>query len=129
MIYFIQGEITKRVKIGFTKRHIGSRISSLQTGSPDKLIFLGACAGNKSREKQLHKKFSPSHIHGEWFKKSVYLKEFVLNNCIHSLREAELVNIAINEGILTEKKAISMNASDLVKIGENNMIRIMESIS
>lgn len=54
MIYFIQAEQTKKIKIGFTKKWIAKLISSMRSESPDTLVFLGGIASNRLEEKLLH---------------------------------------------------------------------------
>jgi hypothetical protein len=66
-IYFLRGEITELIKIGYTSQPINHRISCLQSGSPDILHFLGAFPGTRTTENSLHRRWSHLRQHGEWF--------------------------------------------------------------
>ena len=76
-IYFVQGELTKHVKIGFTRNHPEQRIKALQIGSPDRLLLLGWCHGRRIAEGTLHSKFAPQRLFGEWFACSPDLLAFI----------------------------------------------------
>lgn len=68
MVYFIQGELTRLVKIGKTgNRNALSRLGAMQGGSPDKLILLGTIPGHHAEEQWLHEYFSKYRAHREWF--------------------------------------------------------------
>jgi hypothetical protein len=66
-VYFLQGEVTKLIKIGFTTHSIKDRTNDLQTGSPDKLVPLRAVLGRRELEQRLHQRFAQHRVHGEWF--------------------------------------------------------------
>ena len=77
-LYFVQGEITKRIKIGISEK-INTRFSGLQTDSPDiltlRMLFLHVSIERLGKaEKFLHSLFKEYHSHGEWFN----LPEFVM---------------------------------------------------
>ena len=59
MIYFLQGERTQLVKIGYTTRPIAERLTRHQGSSPDTLHFLGACPGDRVLETELHHRYAP----------------------------------------------------------------------
>jgi len=67
MIYFIRATGTNLVKIGFTRKDGNSRLQSLQTGSPFKLIIEAAAIGLLKDEQKLHKLLWTRHERGEWF--------------------------------------------------------------
>jgi hypothetical protein len=67
VVYFVQGDVTKRIKIGFTSGRIWDRIDALQTGSPEKLILLREILATPLFESHLHKLFARHRLHGEWF--------------------------------------------------------------
>ena len=98
MIYFLQGEQTRRIKIGYTTRFIHSRMRALQIGSPDKLLFLGACPGNDKAEYELHNKFRKHHSHGEWFNESPELVSHIEKYCIHDMDVAHSVDSLASGG-------------------------------
>jgi len=66
MVYFIQCEVTGRIKIGRAKNP-RRRLSEVQTGSPTKLRLVGTIPGGRSEELELHAKFTGARLHGEWF--------------------------------------------------------------
>jgi hypothetical protein len=76
-IYFIQSPDSGFVKIGFTEGDVHHRLKALQTGNPNTLILLGSITGTKKDELDLHKKFSPLAVNGEWFRLDGPLAEFV----------------------------------------------------
>ena len=74
-IYFISdGEF---IKIGYTDRDVESRLKSLQTGNPKKLVLLGQMDGNESKEAELHEQFKALRANGEWFKSSSVLIRYI----------------------------------------------------
>ena len=77
--YFIQGELTRRIKIGKTTLLPQDRLKQHQIGSPDKLILLATMDGD--REAELHTEFSSYLVHGEWFSPEPRLLDFIKNNC------------------------------------------------
>lgn len=81
-VYFIRSE--DKVKIG-TTRNVGSRLSSLQTGSPDPLKLLCVIPGDRSKEKQLHERFASLRDSGEWFWLEGELKEYLETLCMEDL--------------------------------------------
>ena len=76
-VYFIQGQTTRLIKIGHTRGNTEHRITSMQTGSPDKLKILKVVEAEKGFEKTLHKKFASIRCHGEWFYPSRGLMAFI----------------------------------------------------
>jgi hypothetical protein len=69
MLYFIQAEGVGHIKIGFTADDdAAARLATLQTGSPVPLKLLGTVPGTMDDEKNLHRRFASSKVHGEWFK-------------------------------------------------------------
>jgi hypothetical protein len=76
-VYFVQGEITKRIKIGFSAGWVPNRIADLQRGSSDKLILLREILGTTTLERRLHEKFSEYRSYGEWFEPGKDLIYFI----------------------------------------------------
>jgi hypothetical protein len=79
--YFIQGEFTKYIKIGYTN-DLSSRLGSLQTGSSEKLSYIGTILFSTPTkahevEKCLHIMFDRFRSHGEWFKPEKDLLDFI----------------------------------------------------
>ena len=62
------------VKIGFTKQ-IKERFSALQIAQPQPLKVLGMVDGDI--EFETHRRFATERVHGEWFKLSAVVREFI----------------------------------------------------
>lgn len=65
-IYFIQSGDDGPIKIGFSNRP-DRRAPELQTGNPRELLLRHVVPGDRAMEKQLHRRFEPALIRGEWF--------------------------------------------------------------
>lgn len=65
------------VKIGYSV-DVDSRMKTLQTGFPMKLVLFLVIRGTPELEKQMHKKFVKSRLRGEWFKLSYEVTEFMV---------------------------------------------------
>ena len=76
-VYFIQGEQSRRIKIGYTEGLVESRIASLQTGSQERLLALGWKPGTRSDERTLHRQFAKLSMGGEWFNPGPELLTYV----------------------------------------------------
>lgn len=76
VVYFIQRGSEGPVKIGFSKNPKG-RLSSLQTGIPERLHLLGVLPGGKEEEQRLHRYFAAYCIQGEWFKPAPDLLAYI----------------------------------------------------
>lgn len=75
-IYFIRGETTGLIKIGFA-RNPARRLTNLQIGSPDRLALLGTILGMMEDEFALHERFAHLRKHGEWFEPGDDLLAFI----------------------------------------------------
>src|SRR5690606_34675641 len=113
MIYFLQGEKTRRIKIGFTTRLIRSRIMALQTGSPDKLRFVGACPGDERVERELHFTFREHHSHGEWFNEAPELTHHIKKHCIHDMDIAHDVDSLVASGEKTYEHLLTLDSKEI----------------
>jgi hypothetical protein len=81
-VYFIQGQITRRIKIGYTGGKLSVRLSQLQVGSPDKLSLLGWFWGNEDVEAYTQATWRKQWVYGEWFDESPELLKYIEeNNC------------------------------------------------
>ena len=67
MIYLVKAEETNLYKIGYTAGETKSRIKTMQTGCPHKLVIVEEVEGSLEKEKWLHKTFSKNRKQGEWF--------------------------------------------------------------
>jgi len=103
MIYFLQGETTRKIKIGFTNRLIRSRIMALQIGSPDRLVFLGAHPGDEHTERDLHQKFKATASHGEWHTESVELLQYINDSCITDMDVAHSADSLVAAGVISQQ--------------------------
>lgn len=74
MIYFVQAERLRLIKIGYVDRFdlegTRHRIKTFQIGSPDRLKLIAVAEGKKNYETTLHRRFKPIRVHGEWFEPS-----------------------------------------------------------
>ena len=73
-VYFLQGKVTKLIKIGIS-HNPRKRIKSLQLS--EDVDFLGAIEGDKCLESQLHEDFAPYRKIGEWFEPAPELVAFI----------------------------------------------------
>lgn len=67
MIYFVLAKGSKRVKIGYTKSGVESRIASLSTGCPTEPILILTKEGDQLVEANYHQRFKSLRAVGEWF--------------------------------------------------------------
>lgn len=77
MIYFVQGETTRLIKIGYTQGAPAIRLAQLQSSSPDKLLMLAVAHGTEEDEHTIHAFFKGLRCHYEWFKPEAALIEFI----------------------------------------------------
>ena len=76
MIYFVTDGTA--IKIGYSiDGQVKRRIGKLQTGNPRPLRLLATCTGSRRTERRLHRRFSSSHLRGEWFRRTKELTAFV----------------------------------------------------
>lgn len=65
-VYLIGSQQARPVKIGVAK-NAEARLADLQIGSPLRLHLMWKTRGGRSLERELHDRFAPYRIHGEWF--------------------------------------------------------------
>lgn len=75
-IYFIRAGDGGDIKIGHA-HNVERRLKNLQVAQADHLQVLLTIPGDRSFEKRLHRKFSRSHIRGEWFRPTKALLRFI----------------------------------------------------
>ena len=75
VVYFIQGECTRLVKIGKTTSLV-KRLRELQTCSPDRLTVLGTIA-DAPDDAPYHFQFRTGWHHAEWFEATPELMAFI----------------------------------------------------
>lgn len=79
MIYFVQETISGYIKIGFTDSpDAESRVRSLQTANPGRLVPLLLIPGDMEEEKELHRIFAEANVCGEWFRPTPNLLQYLL---------------------------------------------------
>lgn len=67
MIYFIQCDLSRAIKIGWANR-VAHRFSNIQVANPNPLRLLGVIPGYDQEESRWHYKFRHLLIRGEWFR-------------------------------------------------------------
>lgn len=75
LVYFIEGG--NSIKIGVAE-YPQNRLRILQNSSPLALKILKTCNGGREEERKLHARFAHLRQHGEWFKKSDELMDFIV---------------------------------------------------
>lgn len=78
MIYFLR--LGNAVKIGYTQR-LPRRMKTLSTATPNDPVVLGVMAGDRDRERELHRRFRHRHIKREWFTLEMDIVAFVEMHC------------------------------------------------
>ena len=78
-IYFIQSGKRGQIKIGVAN-DVPVRMAELQIGNPQELKLLASIPISSLKkagalEKSLHRRFSRQRIRGEWFHRSIRVKE------------------------------------------------------
>ncbi|GEK16259.1 GIY-YIG nuclease family protein [Aliivibrio fischeri] len=129
IVYFIQGEITQKIKIGQTRGMVDERMSELQTGSPDQLVHLGSYIGHELTEDDLRKKFKSHLSHGEWFYPNTDIYDFISKNCIKDIQAIYHTYDQIEKGSLTFEEAMSLGEERLVSDSKKYMDEVVKSIS
>lgn len=127
-VYFIQGKITRLIKIGKTSNLIEIRLNQIQSNSPDNLTFLGGTLETAYTEEMLHKIFSGYRKHGEWFLPSKEIISFVNNRCISDTDALYYVNQQIKKGTLTYESALKLSVDELVMRSENDFLEITNNM-
>jgi hypothetical protein len=90
-VYFLQGVTGGCVKIGFTMYDPRRRMADLQTGSPVVLRIIHTLDAPRSAERWAHARFSGSHSHGEWFRPTADLLDFIAQGgALHDQNQQEL---------------------------------------
>jgi len=99
-LYFVQARTLRLIKIGIATCY-NSRLSSLQSSSPDRLDLLGLLRPDGRDplqiEQQLHVQFDHHRSHGEWFQPGVDLLAYIADHAISELQnQYELAQQAMN---------------------------------
>jgi hypothetical protein len=75
-VYFIRSG--PFIKIG-TTRNLRHRLNNIQTSHPTPLSLAGSVAGDARLERELHRRFAPLRVNGEWFREVDELAVYVAN--------------------------------------------------
>lgn len=121
LVYFVQGEITKLVKIGKTSGGIEDRVSTLQTGSPDKLSVIGIGFEPYITESGLHCLFDEFRQHGEWFLPAKEIIEYVENNCFKTIWSAYHAYYEVHAKRISYEEALFLTESQLFKLANQRL--------
>jgi hypothetical protein len=74
-VYFLRGD-GGLIKVGVTK-NVAARVAALQRDHPATLTIMGAMPGSYSAEMTIHRLFAEDRDHGEWFRPSQRLLDFI----------------------------------------------------
>lgn len=79
-VYFIQGEITRLVKIGIS-RNPARRLLHIRTDCSEPVDLVGVIDASDAAEMEasLHRRFADDRSHGEWFRPSQSLLDHIAN--------------------------------------------------
>jgi Meiotically up-regulated gene 113 len=80
-VYFLRSGTSGKIKIGFTMLPPAMRLNALQTGASERLELLGFIKGSKMLERELHVRFAPFRLNGEWFEASEEILGFLEREC------------------------------------------------
>jgi hypothetical protein len=96
-VYFIQeGAADGPIKIGTTGGDPLERLAKLRTGNPRPLTLLVSIPGGAKEERELHTKFAPLRMEGEWFRADPILIGFV-EACRHFHGRPKIATAPPNE--------------------------------
>ena len=80
MIYFFQ--TSHAIKIGYTNRLAENRLVACQTGNHEKITIAGVMVGDMNTEKELHRRFRRTRLHGEWFSIDYALTSYISRHSV-----------------------------------------------
>ena len=99
IVYAIAGELTNRVKLGWTASRFSpkTRCKELQCGSPDKLTIIGFCRAPVQVETKLHRALKEHNTHNEWFSSDVteQIRTWLADGCTFSSWVEQTIGEAI----------------------------------
>ena len=81
-VYFIQAGDGGPVKIGYTGGDISHRLREIQNCNATECSVLRVVGGGKATEREIQKFFSPLNIRGEWFKFSIEMLRFGVDDVL-----------------------------------------------
>jgi hypothetical protein len=84
VVYILYSNVHQAIKVGYAS-DIGSRISTIQISTPEKLSLMFTFEGGKELEEYFHERLKPFHIRGEWFEYNNFVKDFLVKYLEHQL--------------------------------------------
>jgi Meiotically up-regulated gene 113 len=127
MIYFIQNERTRLIKIGFSGDVYG-RMRALQNETPDHLDLLAITNGDREEEIRFHKQFAVDRVTGEWFRPSDQLLAIIESfPKIHDASLSELgrksVNVVLDHDVRFALRMWRAESGESVSDTVNRLVR------
>lgn len=78
-IYFLQSGSGGPIKIGYSAQ-LPKRLKAIHAINGEPIHFLGAIAGTRAEESQIHERYRRERLHGEWFSLSQRLALFLVSS-------------------------------------------------
>lgn len=118
-VYFIQGTVSKNIKIGVS-RSPKDRIQSIQNHSGESVRLIGTIRGGRELEHIIHKKFDSLRLHGEWFRPEINLIEYIRENINRTIKSKKISKPAKDESIYIDllKREVRLIKNSLFKYKE-----------
>jgi hypothetical protein len=117
VIYFIEAVGTAMIKIGHTNQTPAARLQTLQVGCPVRLLGLGLMVGDREDEVVIHRRFASLKMHGEWFRDSSKIRNFIVRECQpwESGRCDRLLTVKRREELARKKEAENAESHRLMQ--------------
>lgn len=80
-VYFVHAAIVNRIKVGWTRGNVYTRLKGLQSLAPVELMVLGIHKGSILMERGFHKKFQANRWSGEWFNATPEMLQYIKTHC------------------------------------------------
>lgn len=113
LVYFVCAEGGDRIKIGKT-RDLTRRLLSLRAHSPTPLVVLATEPGGLQREAELHAKFAPMRLHGEWFRAEPELLDYIATLAVPNLYREPASTASTGDSGASSDSGIAQNTAELV---------------
>ena len=106
-VYFVRAVSGGPVKIGFTDGRIADRLSSIQTGHPERLRVLAAFPATIEVERELHARFAAHRGNGEWFEWANDIAEYVTNRGTYvTASDASVTSVTPRSQVVTSGHSV-----------------------
>jgi hypothetical protein len=116
VVYFFQGIATGLIKIGWTEDDGRKRLRVCQSHSPDQVVPL-AMIPDAHDDAPYHYQFRNSWDHGEWFRPTPDLMEFIATLSSLQLEQREVRN----NHIRTERPPRPLRERNLTKVAQKKL--------